>query len=342
LITIHMTTYARYRSGLLQAAIQSVLSQGFRDFEFIIHDDASNDGSAEYLRNVASADSRVRILRHSRNVNSVAISLGRCLVDSSPDRPFVSWMFDDCVLVPDALDKLANRIRQNTVDVLFGVTDVHLKDGSVLKVGSKPASEIRREIGKSSVLVPNAGILIHRGVFDRIGWYDPSIVLRRSCDWDLFRRIFAAGVSFETIPDVLVQEHGETQADSLRNSFTTTFDIMHRFAAARDATGPNLSVKNCLAMPVDWIPPGDWTDDEIAFMQFMFLEYFISVADIPRALRWAKRLESKLNRPSLSLSNLRIVSEGKNGDRSLLSAGAYCGVLLGIYKQALAARDLTI
>jgi hypothetical protein len=95
-------------------------------------------------------------------------------------------------------------------------------------------------------------------------------------------------------------------------------------------------------MPVDWIPPGDWTDDEIAFMQFMFLEYFISVADIPRALRWAKRLESKLNRPSLSLSNLRIVSEGINGDRSLLSAGAYCGVLLGIYKQALAARDLTI
>jgi GT2 family glycosyltransferase len=337
-----MTTYARYRSGLLQAAVQSVLSQDFRDFEFIIHDDASNDGSAEYLGGVASADSRVRILRRSQNVNSVAISLGRCLVDSNPDRPFVSWMFDDCVLVPGALDKLARNIRQRAVDVLFGVTDVHLKDGGVLKVGSKPASEIRREIGKSSVLVPNAGILIHRRVFDRIGWYDPSIVLRRSCDWDLFRRIFAAGVSFETIPDVLAEEHGETQADSLRNSFTTTFDIMHRFTSARDATGLDLGVKNCLSMPIDWIPPGNWSDDEIAFMQFMFLEYFISVANIPQALRWAKRLEPKLDRPSLSLSNLRIIGEGKNGDRSLLCAGAYCGVLLGIYKQALAAKGLTV
>jgi len=62
-------------------------------------------------------------------------------------------------------------------------------------------------------------------------------------------------------------------------------------------------------------------------MQYMFLEYFISIANIPQALRWAKRLEPKLDRPSLSLSNLRIVGEGKNGDRSLLSAGhiaAFC------------------
>jgi glycosyltransferase involved in cell wall biosynthesis len=333
-----MTTYARYRSGLLQAAVQSVLSQDFSDFEFIIHDDASSDGSAAYLRNVACADARVRILSNTQNVNSVSISLGRCLIDSSPERQFVTWMFDDCILVPGALGKLASRIRQYPVDVLFGVTDVRLRDGGVLKVGSKPPSEIRREIGASSVLVPNAGILIHRRVFDRVGWYDPSIVLRRSCDWDLYRRFFFAGVSFDTIPDVLVEEYGEMQADSLRNSFTTTFDIMRKFTSARDATALKLDVKNCLSMPVDWIPPGNWTDDEISLMQFMFLEYFISVANIPRALRWAKQLEAKLHKPSLSLSNLRVVSEGQNGHRSLLSAGAYCGVVLGIYKQALADR----
>jgi GT2 family glycosyltransferase len=333
-----MTTYARFRSGLLQEAVQSVLSQDFRDFEFIIHDDASSDGSAEYLGGIASADARVRILRNSQNVNSVSISLGRCLINSDPGREFVSWMFDDCVLMPGALGKLASHVRRTPVDMLFGVTDVRLRDGGVLKVGARPQSEIRREIASSSVLVPNAGILINRAVFDRIGWYDPSIVLRRSCDWDLFRRMVFAGVSLETIPDVLVEEHGEMQADSLRNSFTTTFDIMRRFTTARDATGINLNVANCLNMPVDWIPAADWTSDEIGLMQFMFLEYFISVANIPRALQWAKRLEPKLGKPSLSLSNLRAISEGRNGERSLLSAGAYCGVLLGLYKQVLADR----
>jgi len=336
-----MTTYARHKSGLLRAAIESVLSQDFTDFEFIVYDDASNDGSAEYLRTAADSDPRLRILRSEKNVNNVALSLGRCLIASDPERPFVSWMFDDCVLRPGALEKLARHIRESPTEVLFGVTDVHLRDGNIFKVGEKSPSEIRRKIRNSSVLVPNAGILVHRNVFDEVGWYDPSIVLRRSCDWDLFRRIISGGISFDTIPDVLVEEHGETQTDSLRNSFTTTFDIMRRFASARDAAGLRLDIENCLSMPIDWIPPGDWTRDELALIQFMFLEYFVTIADIPRGIRWAKRLASGLDKPSLSLSNLSIMSDANNGNQSLLAAGAYCGLLLGLYKQALAERGLT-
>ncbi len=336
-----MTTYSRHKSGLLRAAIESVLSQDFADFEFIVCDDASNDGSAEYLKTVADSDPRIRILRNERNLNNVAISLGRCLAASDPNRQFVSWMFDDCVLRPGALDKLARRIRESPTEVLFGVTDVYLKDGSAFKVGEKSPSEIRRKIKHSSVLVPNAGIMVDRHVFDTVGWYDPSIVLRRSCDWDLFRRMISAGISFDTIPDVLVEEHGETQTDSLRNSFTTTFDIMRRFASARDAAGLVLNLQNCLSMPIDWIPPGDWSKDELTLIQFMFLEYFVAIADIPRAFRWAKRLASELDKPSLSLSNLSIMSDSNNGNQSLLAAGAYCGVLLGLYKQALAERSLT-
>jgi hypothetical protein len=157
----------------------------------------------------------------------------------------------------------------------------------------------------------------------------------------LFRRIISGGIPFDTIPDVLVEEHGETQTDSLRNSFTTTFDIMRRFASARDAAGLRLNIENCLSMPIDWIPPDDWTKDELALIQFMFLEYFVTIADIPRAFRWAKRLASGLDKPSLSLSNLSIMSDANNGNQSLLAAGAYCGVLLGLYKQALAERGLT-
>src|SRR3954462_10613882 len=148
-----MTTYARNNSGLLRAAVESVLAQDFEDFEFIICDDASHDGSADYLRSVADSDPRLRVLRNERNVNNVAISLGRCLVASDPERPFVSWMFDDCILRPGALQKLARGVEGSSTELLFGVTDVHLRDGSVLKVGERSPSEIRRKIKNSSVLV---------------------------------------------------------------------------------------------------------------------------------------------------------------------------------------------
>jgi glycosyltransferase involved in cell wall biosynthesis len=208
-----MTTHRRYRSGLLLAAVESVLSQDFRDFEFIICDDASTDGSAQYLEQLASRDPRVRIVRNAKNVNSVSLSLGKCLLSASADRPYISWMFDDCVLLPGALRALVGHVQNRPVGMIFGTTIVRLRENGVLKVGHQSVKAIQQGVATSSILVPNAGILIARQVFDQIGWYDPSIVLRRSCGWDLFRRIIGAGIPFDVIPDVLVEENGDLQSD---------------------------------------------------------------------------------------------------------------------------------
>ena len=47
----------------LDAAVESILGQSFGDFEFVILDDASTDGSLERLRDWATRDRRIR---HSR------------------------------------------------------------------------------------------------------------------------------------------------------------------------------------------------------------------------------------------------------------------------------------
>src|ERR1700722_14182242 len=178
MITIHMTTYRRLAAGLLQRAVESVLSQGFTDFEFVVCDDASVDGTAAYLHRVAAADRRVRVFRNETNVNSVAISLGRCLQQSDPTRSWISWMFDDCILLPGALSRLVEGLNAHPdADMLYGVTEVKLKDGNVLRVGEAPEAEVRARIASSSILVPNGGILVHRDVFRRHGWYDASVVL---------------------------------------------------------------------------------------------------------------------------------------------------------------------
>jgi glycosyltransferase EpsE len=47
-------------------AIPSILSQSFEDFEFILVDDGSQDGTLEILRDLASRDPRVRVLTPGR------------------------------------------------------------------------------------------------------------------------------------------------------------------------------------------------------------------------------------------------------------------------------------
>jgi glycosyltransferase involved in cell wall biosynthesis len=58
--------------SLLPAAIDALLGQSYRDFELIISDNASTDGTAEICRRYAEQDPRVRYIRQPRTIGMVA------------------------------------------------------------------------------------------------------------------------------------------------------------------------------------------------------------------------------------------------------------------------------
>jgi glycosyltransferase involved in cell wall biosynthesis len=335
MITVHMTTFKRLQSGLLRRAVENVLAQTYGDFEFIICDDASTDGSADYLKSIAASDSRVKIIRNLKNVNSVAISLGRCFKQADRARPYVTWMFDDCTLETNAFEILIERLETRPVDFVFGVTRVHNPDGSILLVGNASESDIRSGVINSSILVPNGAILLRRSIFERVGWYDSNIVLRRSCDWDLFKRIISAGCSFETLDKVLMDEFGGLQNDSLRNSFMTTMDIMLKFTRLRDAIGLDVSLDASLNTPIDFIPAGDWHVEELSFVHAMFVEYYLSIGDVARAYVWAEKLAPSLKQKSFFLENLAACVKSRDQQQSQMAAGALAAGIYWSYKVGL-------
>ncbi len=49
-------------------AIESILAQTFRDFEFLIVDDASDDATPDILTQFAAQDDRIRIIRNDKNI----------------------------------------------------------------------------------------------------------------------------------------------------------------------------------------------------------------------------------------------------------------------------------
>jgi glycosyltransferase involved in cell wall biosynthesis len=335
MITVHMTTFRRNRSGLLRRATEAVLNQDYDDLEFVVCDDASSDGTQEYLQSLARKDSRVKVIRNARNVNSVAISLGRCLEAADPKRPYVTWMFDDCTLESDAFTVLLKQIAKRNDDFVFGATRVHNADGSVLVVGDRSVLDIRSNVANSSILVPNGGILITRSVFEKFGWYDPNIILRRSCDWDWFRRIIKGGCSFSCVDRILMDEYGGLQTDSLRNSFTTTFDLMAKYAHLRDKSRMDLSLRSCLSAQVDFIPPGDWSEPDLALIYYMFVEYFLSVGNVARAFVWAEKLKPKLLRAPFYYDNLASCVSSGDASQSLMAAGALAAGIYGSYREQL-------
>lgn len=290
LVSVHITTFCQADSGWLERAIKSILSQTYKNFELVCYDDGSYDGTAEILNRFADADHRVRVITGTENVNSVSKSLGRCFLERNPKTGAITWMFDDNILEPDALQILVEKMDQTNADVVYGQTRVLIPDGSSWLIGARDPEIVGASFETTSADVPNAGILINPEVFDRAGWYDPNIILRRSCDWDLFRRIWETTDRIVKVDHVCATEYGELSETSLRNSFDTSFPIMKKYVSLRDGIGFRLNVLDAVYGPCDLIPSGSWTKEELSYLYQGFVRYYVSVGNIHKAAEWAEEI----------------------------------------------------
>jgi glycosyltransferase involved in cell wall biosynthesis len=98
---------ANYNNGrYIQAAIESVLFQGYQHFEIIIVDDGSTDDSIKVINNIARIDSRIKVFRNRRN-RGVGFTKNKCLQLASGE--LAGFLDPDDAIVPDALDIMARK-----------------------------------------------------------------------------------------------------------------------------------------------------------------------------------------------------------------------------------------
>lgn len=104
------------RNGMpyLAACLDSILAQSFTDFELLISDNASDDGSGGLCREYERKDSRVRYLRQEQNLGAasnfnvlVAEARGELFKWSAADDELAPELLQDCVTALDAAGKTA-------------------------------------------------------------------------------------------------------------------------------------------------------------------------------------------------------------------------------------------
>ncbi len=83
----------------LVSAIKSVLNQTFRDFEFIIVNEGSSDGSLAIISEYVQRDCRIRLI--SRGNRGLAASLNEGIADARGE--WIARMDADDISLPDRL-----------------------------------------------------------------------------------------------------------------------------------------------------------------------------------------------------------------------------------------------
>lgn len=96
----------------LQEALSSISNQSFRDFEIVVIDDGSDDGSSEILKSFASKEPRMRLTLR-KNIGIVA-TRNELLASARGD--LVAWMDSDDV---SALNRLAFQVNKFDDDPLL-------------------------------------------------------------------------------------------------------------------------------------------------------------------------------------------------------------------------------
>lgn len=91
-------------------AIQSILDQTFSDFEFLIIDNGSTDGSGDVIARYAQADSRIRVIHNEKNV-FIAEARNRAL--ELVQGEYLNLIDSDDWVLPDMLETMYSRAKKH-------------------------------------------------------------------------------------------------------------------------------------------------------------------------------------------------------------------------------------
>lgn len=92
-------------ASFIAKCIQSVLDQSYTDWEYVIHDNLSTDGTADIVRRYAELDSRVRLVR-APDFSSIWCNHNRALRAMSPESRYCKFVHADDLLYPECLSRM--------------------------------------------------------------------------------------------------------------------------------------------------------------------------------------------------------------------------------------------
>ena len=160
------------RAFILQA-VQSVLTQRFDDFELLVIDDGSSDGSSDILEEMIS-DPRLRIIRQKNLGGAGSQARNSGMVEARGD--WFAFLDADDIWFPNHLTELAAIIEHAGQPALISTRPIELPAGTIASPDLSNVSEIRevdyfREAGRQIGQNNCSSSAIHREVFGRLGGF---------------------------------------------------------------------------------------------------------------------------------------------------------------------------
>jgi len=199
-VTVVIPTFNR--GAIVVRAIRSVLGQTCQDWELIVVDDDSTDGTEQAVKGLS--DNRIKYIRHDRNRGADA---ARNTGIRYAQGEYVAFLDSDDEWPPEKLQKELEVFRSSDPAVGLVYTGKMILDetGRVLEIRMATKSGwVYDALLDSNFIGSSSLVTVKKQALERVGGFDETLVSHQ--DWDLCLRV-ARVFRIASVPNCLVKRH---------------------------------------------------------------------------------------------------------------------------------------
>jgi len=227
-VSVIIPTYNR--AAMIEQAIESVLVQTFRDYEIVVVDDGSTDGTRQGLMRYQN---RIRYLyqdNQERSIarnNGVAASIGEYLV----------FLDSDDLLLPNMLGSLIAALNSRLEMGLIAGGYQYVNEICQVLRKVRPwlhNPSITLETLLSFGLTPTNAVMVHRDWFERVGGFDPTHTGAEDMDFWYRLSLEGCGMGWERSIVCQYRIHNSNFTNNVKKNHAAFFTVLDSLFARTD------------------------------------------------------------------------------------------------------------
>lgn len=197
----------------LSEAIESILSQTVTDWEWILCDDASADGTADVVRGYQDKYPQRFVLLQNGTNRGLNYTLNRCLKEAKGE--YIARMDGDDLCAPDRFEKeLAVLEAEPEIDIVSTSMTFFDETGEWGRI-DHPVYPQKKDFAKESPFC-HAPCMVRRRAYEAVNGYSEGKRLLRVEDYHLWYKMYLAGFRGKNIQEPLYWMRDDRHAYSRR------------------------------------------------------------------------------------------------------------------------------
>lgn len=230
-ISILMSVYNGQKT--LGKAVESILTQTYSDYEFIICDDASTDDSWNILQAYQRRDPRIHIFRNARNLG-LGASLNRCL--QRAHGRYVARQDADDISAPERIERTLDYLKMHQLP--YAGCGIYVFDDTGVWGQRCFPERINKHIVAQKNPFFHPTMMFQREVLEAVNGYCEDEVARRTEDYDLVMRLAAEGIIGQNLQEYLYYVYEPPEAYLRHTVATRLNEIRVRLGGLKRMNAP--------------------------------------------------------------------------------------------------------